>query len=91
MHVLALYSEIRVDRLDVCSRVHVAGKKPQLVPEHSLRVIQASTQPAVVNQEVHPMVECMDTVSLQPGLAVGRTCAKVDDTGNIKLCADCQL
>ena len=75
----------------MCGRVCVAGKKPQVVPAHSLRVIQAYTQPAVINQEVHAMVECMDTVSLQPGLAVGRTCAKVDDTGNIKLCADCQL
>ena len=82
-HVLALYSEIRVNRLDVCGRVRVAGKKPQLVPAHSLRVIQASTQPAVVNQEVHALVECMDTVLLQPGLAVGRTCVKVDHTGNI--------
>ena len=79
-HVLALYSEIRVNRLDVCG---VAGKKPQLVPAHSLRVIQASTQPAVVNQEIHALVECMDTVLLQPGLAVGRTCVNVDDTGNI--------
>ena len=82
-HVLALYSEIRVNRLDVYGRVRVAGKKPQLVPAHSLRVIQASTQPSVVNQEVHALVECMDTVLLQPGLAVGRTCVKVDDTGNI--------
>ena len=82
-HVLALYCEIRVERLDVCGRVRVGGKKPQLVPAHSLCVIQASTQPAVVNQEVHAMVECMDTISLQPGLAVGRTCVKVDDTGNI--------
>ena len=58
-------------------------EETQLVPAHSLCVIQASTQPAVVNQEVHAMVECMDTISLQPGLAVGRTCVKVDDTGNI--------
>ncbi|KAK2188352.1 hypothetical protein NP493_135g04006 [Ridgeia piscesae] len=82
-HVLALYSEIRADRSDVSGRVRVAGKKPLLVPAHSLRVIQGSTQPAVVNQEFHALVECIDPTSLQQGLAVGRTCVKVDDTGTI--------
>ena len=37
----------------------------------------------MVNQEVHAVVDGMDTVSLQPGLVVGRTCVKVDDIGNI--------
>ena len=82
-HVLALYSEIRADRSGVSGRVRVAGKKPLLVPAHSLRVIQGSTQPAVVNQEFHALVECIDPTSLQQGLAVGRTCVKVDDTGTI--------
>ena len=58
-----------------CLEACVAGKKP--------RVIQASTQPAVFNQDVHAVVECMDTVSLQPGLVVGSTCVNVDDIGNI--------
>ena len=82
-HVLALYSETRVDTPDTCSRVRVAGKKPQLVPAHSLRVIQGSTQPAVVNQEFYALIECKEVHSLQRGLAVGRACVKFDDTGNI--------
>ena len=49
-HVLALYSEIMADRSDVSGRVRVAGKKPQLVPALSVRVIHGSTQPAVVNR-----------------------------------------
>ena len=57
-----------------CPKTCVAGEKPQLVPAHPLRVIQASTQPAVVNQDVHAMVECM---------VVGCTRVKVDETGNI--------
>ena len=43
----------------------------------------AGKKPAVANQEVHAVVDGMDTVSLQPGLVVGSTCVKVDDIGNI--------
>ena len=81
--MLALYSEARVDTPDSCSQVYVTGKKPQLVPAHSLRVIQGSTQPAVVNQEFYALVECKEVRSLQRRLVVGRACGKVDDTGNI--------
>ena len=82
-HVLALYSDARVDTPDTCSQVRVAGKKLQLVPAHSMRVIQGSTQPAVLNQECYALVECKEVQSLQRGLAVGRACVKVDDAGNI--------
>ena len=82
-HVLALYSEARVDTPDTCSRVRVAGKKLQLVSAHSMRVIHRSTQSAVVKQESYALVECKVVRSQQLGLAVGRACVKVDDTGNI--------
>ena len=60
-----------------------ASKEPQLVPAHSLRVIQGSTQHAVINQEFYALVEYKEVQSLQHGLAVGRAYVTVDDTGNI--------
>ena len=85
-HTLAIYSGAKHDPIDDSgTRVRVAGKKPQLIPACSIRVIQGSTRPCLDGQGRDCLIERHDVHirSLPQGIELGRAFVSVDHTGTI--------
>ena len=85
-HTLAIYSGAKHDATDdYGTRVRVAGKKPQLIPACSIRVIQGSTMPCLYGQCRDCLIERhgVHLRSLPQGIELGRAFVTVDHTGTI--------
>ena len=85
-YTMAVYCGAKHDVIDDCgTRVRVAGKKPQLIPACSIRVIQGSTRPCLDGQGRDCLIERHDVHvrSLPQGIELGRAFVTVGHTGTI--------
>jgi hypothetical protein len=83
--VLALYEDTRVEITTADCRVRVAGRKPVLIPAHSLQVVKATVQPATRGQVYHALVQEHDATlaPLPTGLVLGPSLVTIDCQGHI--------
>ena len=82
--ILALYGEARVQS-SACSagRVRIASKKPLLIPARSLRVVEATVQPASTEEVYWGVVQELACYSCPKGFALAPAVVKVTNTGRI--------